>query len=139
MASLINDPNGRRRIGFTDPDGKRQTLRLGKVPKRDADTIRVHVEHLLNARITGQAVAPDTARFVATLGDSLHAKLAAVGLLEPRAAAQLGPFLDNYIGRRTPTVKPNTVVNFKQARRYLVTHLGEQRDLRSITPANAED
>ena len=32
MASVVNDPNGRRRILFVAPDGSRRTVRLGKRP-----------------------------------------------------------------------------------------------------------
>ena len=44
MASIANDPNGTRRILFTDAHGKRRTLRLGKAPKKHAEAVRVRVE-----------------------------------------------------------------------------------------------
>jgi integrase len=34
MASVVNRPNGRREVQFTDSAGKRQTVRLGKIPKQ---------------------------------------------------------------------------------------------------------
>jgi len=45
MASITNDPNGRRRLQFTDANGRRQTVRLGKMPKRTAESVKVYVEH----------------------------------------------------------------------------------------------
>ncbi len=42
MASIANDPNGRRRLQFTDANGRRQTVRLGKMPKRTAETVKVY-------------------------------------------------------------------------------------------------
>jgi hypothetical protein len=62
MASIANDPNGRRRILFIAPDGRRKTIRLGKVPQRAAETIRVHVEHLVSAAASGHAPADTTTR-----------------------------------------------------------------------------
>lgn len=62
MASLATEPNGHRRILFTDPQGKRCTLRLGKTPKKHAEAVRVKVESLLASCITGQPVERDTAR-----------------------------------------------------------------------------
>jgi hypothetical protein len=37
MASIVNDPNGRRRIQFVSPDGKRKTIRLGKIDRKTAE------------------------------------------------------------------------------------------------------
>lgn len=140
MASIIHDRSTKtRRIGFTAPDGKRKTLRLGKLPKKDAEAVRVKVESLLASRITGQPIAPETARWVATLGDDLHDKLARVALVEPRGTATLGPFIGAYIKRRTPTLKNWIIVNLKQTRRYLTKYLGESRDLRTVSPGDAED
>ena len=46
MASISNDPNGRRRILFLDCNKKRQTIRLGKCSKRFAESVKVRVEEL---------------------------------------------------------------------------------------------
>lgn len=48
MASVINDPNGRRRIQFTDPDDKRRTIRLGKIARTGAEQFARHVEEMLS-------------------------------------------------------------------------------------------
>ena len=39
MASIVNDPNGRKRILFVAPDGKRKTIRLGKIDRKSAESI----------------------------------------------------------------------------------------------------
>ncbi len=139
MASVASEPNGNRRILFTDPDGKRRTLRLGKLPKKQADAVRVKVESLLSAKLSGQPVEPETARWVQQLGDTLHSKLAGVGLVEGRSSARLGSFIDEYIDRRKPRLKTATILNLNQARDHLTRNLGQERDLRSITSADAED
>ena len=61
MASIVNDPNGRRRIQFVSPDGSRKTIRLGKVDRKTAEGVCRHVEALLVAKISGQPVPRDTA------------------------------------------------------------------------------
>jgi hypothetical protein len=55
MASVANDPGGRRRILFVAPDGSRKTLRLGKVAQRAAEGVALRVEHLLQAKLIGEA------------------------------------------------------------------------------------
>jgi hypothetical protein len=51
--SIAKEPNGRRRILFVAPDGKRKTIRLGKVPQRTAEMINTKVEALLAAAMSG--------------------------------------------------------------------------------------
>ncbi|MEM6855661.1 MAG: tyrosine-type recombinase/integrase, partial [Planctomycetota bacterium] len=138
MASLTSDPNGHRRIQFTDPHGKRRTLRLGKTSKKHAEAVRVKVESLLAAQLAGQPNEAETARWLAALGDDLHARLARAGLIATRSAARLGAFIDGYIRRRVD-VKPSTRVTYGRARRYLVGYFGESRDLRTITAGDADD
>src|SRR5262249_46108421 len=53
MASIIDDPNGRKRIEFT-LDGKRKTLRLGEMSDRDAETIERHIRNLLASKKSGR-------------------------------------------------------------------------------------
>ena len=43
MASVVDDPNGRRRILFVAPDEKRKTIRLGKIDRRTAESVARHV------------------------------------------------------------------------------------------------
>src|ERR1022692_735862 len=98
MASISRDPNGRRRILFIDRDGDRKTIRLGKVSQRTAEEIKIKLETLNAAKIGAGSLDRETAQWLANLGDDLHAKLAAVGLAEPRRTApKLGEFLDAFI------------------------------------------
>ena len=73
MASISNDPNGRRRILFVAPDGSRKTIRLGKTDRRSAEAIARHVEALLSAQIGGQPIPRDTASWLAGIADALKA------------------------------------------------------------------
>ena len=86
MASVVDDPKGRRRIQFVAPDQKRKTIRLGKIDRKSADSICRHVEALLAAKIGGQPIPRDTAAWLAGIGAKLKEKLAAVGLIEKKSA-----------------------------------------------------
>ncbi|NQT39184.1 MAG: hypothetical protein HQ581_16925, partial [Planctomycetes bacterium] len=141
MASISNDPGGRRRILFVDPDGQRKAVRLGKVSKREAESVKYRIEQLLAAKIIGNAVDGDAAQWVASLPAPLAAKLAKVGLIakpERKAEATLGPFLTDYVDRRSD-VKPATKEVWSQVTRNLLEHFGEDCDLTSITEGDAEN
>jgi integrase len=137
MASVSRDPNGRRVIQFVAGDGKRKSIRLGKVSQRIAEEIKVRVEALNAALLSGCPLDNDTARWVSRIGDDLAAKLAAVGLIPERASARLGDFLDAYINRRSD-VKPNTLRNLKAGKTHLVEFFGADKLLRDISPGDAD-
>jgi integrase len=120
-------------------DGTRKTVRMGKASMKQADAFKSKVEALVTAGITGH-MDDEIARWTAGLEDTIHERLAAVGLVKQRTGgrAVLGPFIDSYIDGR-PDIKPNTKLNLKQVRRWLVGHFKETRDMRTITPADAED
>src|SRR5688572_5862787 len=103
MASIARDKNGSRRILFVAPDGKRPTIRLGKVSQRAAEATKFRVEQLLAAKLTGHALEADTAGWIADLEPAMADKLARVGLIprpERKATATLEAFVESYISRR---------------------------------------
>lgn len=81
---------------------------------------------------------PATASWLADIGPKLKTKLAAVGLIDAPKRAKLGEFLDGFIANRKSSAAANTLTNFDQSKRHLVDYFGADRDLASITPANAE-
>jgi len=87
VASISNDPGGRRRSLFVAGEGTRKALRLGKVSQRVAAEIKTKVEHLTAAASAGVSIDGETARWLAAIGDDRHRKLAAAGLVAPRRAA----------------------------------------------------
>jgi integrase len=139
MATIGNDTNGRKRILFVAGDGSRKTIRVGKATTRQAEAFKLKVEALIGSTITG-SVDDEVSRWLAGLPDSLHNRLAAVGLVKPRNAsnAALGGFIDAFIAGR-PDMKLHTLLNMRQVRRWLVDFFGESHDLRTITAADAED
>src|SRR5262245_38648933 len=135
MASITHcKANGHRTIQFVAANGKRKSIRLGKVSQRVAEEVRVKVEHLNAAVIAGLAIDSETAGWVAKIGDDLHAKLAAVGLVQPRAAAakaDLKAFIGAYIAGRTDA-KANTLLNLKGFGDRLIAFFGADRDIATI-------
>src|SRR5262249_22116868 len=123
MASIADDPGGRRRILFVASDESRKAIRLGKIDRKSAEAIGRHVESLLAAHIGGQPIPRDTAAWLKEIGASLRRKLAAVGLVEAPRRAVLGEFLRAFIISR-PDVKPATLEVWQQPCRYLEEFFG---------------
>jgi len=107
MASIVNDPNGRRRILFIAPDEIRKTIRLGKCDRKSAENICRHVEALLSAKRTGESLSPSTAAWLADLDGKLRDRLAVVGLVEPVRRTTLSEFLASWLeGKSAGGYKP---------------------------------
>ena len=136
MASITRDKNGHRRIQFVASDGKRPAIRLGKVSLKQAEYVKVHIEQLVGALITGHAVADETARWVAQVDQRLADKLNRVGLVPKQAVATVGAFIDAYILDRDD-VKPSTTRHYYQARRDLVAFFGSDTAL-DVQPSLVE-
>ncbi len=69
-------------IEFFDSDKVRKRLRLGKVAKRQGESIKARVEALVAASITGTAPDDDTSRWLVEQDQAMREKLAAVGLID---------------------------------------------------------
>jgi len=96
---------------------------------------------LVAAQITATAPDDDTSRWVASIDDALHAKLAKVGLVSPRqkrSGDSLAGFLTLYVTSRDD-VKPNTRRNLLRASAALVGHFGSARTLASISAGEADE
>jgi integrase len=140
MASISKDAHGNHIVQFVGAGRRRWTIRLGRVSKRAAETIALHVEKLNTAKIMGQPVEAETARFVAKCTNDLADRLARVELIAPRQTAPkaaLGNFLDEYIERRKD-VKPATKEVWGQVVRNLTTHFGVDRDISTINEGDAD-
>jgi len=149
MASICSDPGGRKRILFIDKDGVRRAIRLGRVTGKMALAVKLKVEALAAARLTGGTVDDEVSRWGGGVGDDLHAKLATVGLVEPRVApvatpeppaapvACIGDFLDGYLKDRDD-LKPNSQLVYGHTRRTLIEFFRREKPLTGITEYDAE-
>ena len=138
MASVLKDGGGWR-IRFYDGNGKRKQIRLAGINKATAEQIGRHVK-VLNAAKTSNDRSLDrqTALWLADVGQTIHDKLAAAGLVEQRVSSNLGDFIAGYIERRSD-VEPGTVTNYHQVRLNLVAFFGYEKPLRDITERDAAE
>lgn len=139
MASLSTDGTGNRTIQFVAGDGKRRSVRLGKVNKKLAESVKLKVEALVAAARARLPLDRETAAWTADIGDDLHAKLAAVGLVAPRQSETLGGFLAGYIDRRRADSKGGTVINIERVAADLTAFYGAGVGLRDVTERRADD
>ena len=139
MSSLCRDHKpGTWRILYVDTDGRRRTLRLGKMAHRTAQAIQRHVDVLLAARISGQPIPRETAAWLNGIGQPLRRKLARLGLVDATPnLPTLGEWLRDYVKSRTQ-VKPATRVAWGHAIRNLLEFFGEDRRIDLITPRDAD-
>lgn len=145
MASITNDPNGRKRIQFVDVDGIRKAIRLGKVSKRDAESFKIKLEALLSCKIVGNSPDRDTSIWVASLAPKLQHDLAKFALIDAGNLPQkptretLQTFLDKYVEKRGAGMKPATIIVWKQVISSLQDHLPGGVLLSAVTVGDAKD
>lgn len=126
MASIINDPNGRKRIAFF-PIGskKRKAIRLGAVSKKFAESFCSKVETLAADAFEGREHTSETLLWLKGLDSTLRDRLAKTGLVKSavRAARTLKPFLTDYFA--SIEVKEGTETAYRHTERCLLEHFGD--------------
>jgi integrase len=145
MASIANDPNGYRRVQFVSPDGKRKSIRLGKVSLKVAESIRHRVESLLSGCITGVSDR-DTSIWLAEITErnpDLRTKFEAVGLVEPLEPVvvdqtTLDEHVADFIKRVGSNRKPGTVAVWKQVQSELSKFMPKGILLADVTKGHAK-
>ena len=140
MASLAQDgTSGRWTVQFLARDGKRRSIRLGAVSKRQAEAVRLKVADLAGAVLSGRAPADETARWLADLGEPLRGRLAAVGLIHsPAGSPTLKAFIDDYLAGRSD-LKAGTKQHIGHTAKNLIDFLGAEKPLREITEGDGDE
>lgn len=142
MASIARSKNGTRRILFVAPDGRRPTIRLGKVSQRAAESVKNRIEQLLEARFLNRPMDSDLAQWVAGLSPRMAEKLADVGLIPERQskpAVTMGPFLQDWLAARKGDYKPASLIAWGQVIKALTEFLGSDFVLADVSAAKGED
>jgi len=83
MASVVNDPNGRKRIQFVDGNNERKSIRLGKATVKAAESFRLRVEALLADKALGRPHDAELCEWLNQRPDKVYERLARVGLVPP--------------------------------------------------------
>jgi integrase len=151
MAYIAKDTRGgsvQWRLFFQNKHGRKQSIRLGPINKKAAEAVRVKVEPLIMASVTGTEIDSKAGQWVADLGDALRRKLVKAGLIAADAtpddqpqdapALTLGAFLDAYFNAKT-FAKPNTERNYQVTRRHLLGYFGADRPLADISAGCADE
>lgn len=140
MASLAQDgTSGRWTVQFLARDGKRRSIRLGAVSKRQAEAVRLKVADLAGAVLSGRAPADETARWLADLGEPLRGRLAAVGLIHsPAGSPTLKAFIDDYLAGRSD-LKAGTKQHIGHSAKNLIDFFGPEKPLRSLTEGDGDE
>ena len=139
MATIGNDPNGTRRILVVGTDGRRRTIRLGKVSESRARRVKEVVEDLLTSSALREPPSDKTRRWLARQDARMIDKLARVGLVEPREDMSLWCWLDRYLQDRRRDLKPGSVAKLHQTAEKLKALLGPDVRLHTITVQHAAE
>ncbi|MSR34800.1 MAG: site-specific integrase [Phycisphaerales bacterium] len=125
MASISRDKNGTKRILFTDEQGKRRTIRLGDVNAKAAESFKLRVEALIAAQRMAVPLDGELSVWLRDLPETMHGRLAAVGLIESRLNAVVVT-LDNLLNQfeATSFVKSTTRAAHRQTMGILRAHFG---------------
>ncbi len=137
MASIAKDPGGTKRILFVAPDGKRKTIRLGKMNLAQARTVKHKIESLVSSKGSGQSLDNETATWVRNISDGLADKLAKQGLITERENATVDVLIKSFLAASTH-FKSSTRSMWRQATGDLKKHFGEDCQIRTIGRAEAE-
>jgi integrase len=143
MASVTKESKGgkaRYRVWFNDSDGRRKSIRLLSLSKRDAESIARKIESIVSAQISGEPLPRAIADWIANVGDELRNKLADAGLCSPRKVAPpltVIEWMDREISRRKESVAERSFLNWKATRDKLEEHFGG-KSIASVTPEDAD-
>ncbi|MHB1156889.1 MAG: tyrosine-type recombinase/integrase [Phycisphaerales bacterium] len=138
MATLTRESNGRFTVRVFGTDGKRRSVRLGKISQRQAESVKSKINDLEQAALVGDAPREENRRWAASLQGQLRDRLSAVGLVAPLPRQSLAEFIDGYIAKRRD-VKPATATVYQRTRRHLVNFFKADRLISSITANDAQD
>src|SRR5712691_3379098 len=145
MASSSTDKAGNRKIQFSDGNGIRKIVRIGKLPMKAAEAVLAKIEAILEAKLSRRSLAPEVAIWVGEIPSVLAKRLAAVGLIAPRLdkteadkGVLLGAFLADHLSRRSD-LKGTSLVVYEHVQRNLEAFFGKDKPLRAITEGQAVD
>ncbi|MEO0588505.1 MAG: hypothetical protein AAF078_12800 [Planctomycetota bacterium] len=138
MASVYLDKGKVWRLQFVDARGKRGSLSLGKVTKRQAGEVLARVEELIAARRLGVAADAKALKWAMEAGRELQDRLAAYGLIDHVAGLTVGQLVDKYTSRKARLLKPSTRKRLALSIRSVSGELGQLAWLGEVDHATRE-
>ena len=148
MAGITKDGVSYR-VQFTF-NGKRRRLRLKGHNKRQAEAVAGHIDALIVHKVSGQVIDIGAAKWLGSISEDLHAKLAEFGLVaekaddEPEQSQKLTAFVARFVdrGRKLKDgmpAEPNTLKKWRTTQRYLADCFGDTVDVDKFTASDAID
>lgn len=135
MSSIVTSSTGLRRIEIF-VDGQRRRIRLGRMPAKAVNALRVRLDDLATAKSLHRRDA-EAEKWCDSLDVKLRGKLMDAGLLSRRDEETLVGLVKRFFASRSH-VKPATVAADKQATDSLVKFFGGSKLIRSITAIDAQ-
>lgn len=138
MSSLSRRPNGHKWI-FYRFDGKRHTLRLGKVDDKLAEEVQRRLDRLVEYLSHG--VEPDAETFAwrLRLSERVYKSLVTAGLAKPRGPTTIGDLLAAHATSLAARgVKPSTLTNNRVLHDNLRDFFTAERRLSAICTQDAD-
>lgn len=145
MASMeqerdVDGKNGGWRFGWMDPmTGKRCRIRLGTMPKKEAERVKGYIQDLVDALANGLPAPQEAQGWLLRLAPETHAKLAEAGLVPNRKPRALDAFCRDVIERLKGDLNPATLFHYDIATREATAYFGKDRDIATITAGHALD
>jgi integrase len=134
MASATRFKTGWK-IRWSDGDGKTRQICVSGLNQRQAENFARHCGVLNAAKISNSSdIDRQTSLWLQGLGQSLHDKLAAAGLVEQRRCFTVAEWVGQYIEGRA--VKDRTRIIMRQAAGNLLARLGDL-PIQSVTESHA--
>jgi integrase len=138
MASPIHERNGGYTIQVQGMDGKRRSIRLGKVTKKLASEVKTKVEYIAAAMMANQSLDAETARWLSGISDDLSQKLASAKLIAPRPKAlDMAGLLSLYAAKKEAGNKSGTRTNHRTISNDLNRFFKPTRSIQNISEADA--
>ena len=138
MASLSFEKRGNKRQGriWFEVDGRRKSVRIGEVSKRQGENVLSHIRDLETCKRLADQCQPRTKDWLREIPDDFHSKLAEAGLIEHRDKRTVKAFFDQWakdtrVGDRSRRNRRNTVTK-------VIDAFGADTPLSKVTPEQAD-
>ena len=117
--------------------GKRRTVYLGRIGKRNADAIKSRIEQVLAANRAGHGFSDDLQSWLDKLDNELYRKLAKLELVPLRVTVgaireEIGLFIES-----KTSVKESTRDTYRRTEKHLVCFFGEYKKINEVGVSEA--